>query len=346
MRPQPCPQSVRATATRRVLAPAVGVRPRMQRTTAIARIARQLSELVGGHTETLEDGIDRYRSIRVNEHHLRPSTIVEYERQLDRLVASLGAIPIGHIQPEDVQAHLEGVSPGVLPSHFSVLGAAFRWLDRHGHPGLASSLPERRPRRRGRTEHLTDEEYHQLWLGFDEAQRSHWAWRRVIDALRLMTLVPLRRGEAASLAWSEIDAVGRRILLFEAKTGDRVLPCGARAIAVLEAQPRRSRYVFPGRLGRGHIHDTSLHHAWSRILQRTGLRHLTLHALRHSWASRAARHGVPLEIIRRVLGHSTEWMTARYAHIGASAARGAVESMERAIAGSWQCALPFGGRHG
>jgi integrase len=56
-------------------------------------------------------------------------------------------------------------------------------------------------------------------------------------------------------------------------------------------------------------------------------RSLDLHALRHTAASRFARHGAPLAVTQRILGHSDPKLTARvYVHLGVEEMRGVVES--------------------
>ena len=52
--------------------------------------------------------------------------------------------------------------------------------------------------------------------------------------------------------------------------------------------------------------------------KRAGLRRIKWHDLRHSYASILASGGMPLFLIRGLLGHSSITMTERYAHLAAS----------------------------
>ncbi|HVZ86433.1 MAG TPA: tyrosine-type recombinase/integrase [Polyangia bacterium] len=52
--------------------------------------------------------------------------------------------------------------------------------------------------------------------------------------------------------------------------------------------------------------------------RRAGLRRIKWHDLRHSYASILASGGMPLFLIRGLLGHSSVQMTERYAHLAAS----------------------------
>jgi len=52
--------------------------------------------------------------------------------------------------------------------------------------------------------------------------------------------------------------------------------------------------------------------------KRAALRRIKWHDLRHSYASILASGGMPLFLIRGLLGHSSVKMTERYAHLAAS----------------------------
>lgn len=68
-------------------------------------------------------------------------------------------------------------------------------------------------------------------------------------------------------------------------------------------------------------------HAFGRVADRTGLTDVTFHTLRHTFASRLAQVGVPLNTIRELLGHGTMVMTMRYAHLAPNNLREAVEML-------------------
>jgi integrase len=54
-----------------------------------------------------------------------------------------------------------------------------------------------------------------------------------------------------------------------------------------------------------------------------------VHGLRHSFASRLARNGVPITFAQRLLGHSRVEMTARvYTHLGDEQLRNAIDQIE------------------
>jgi hypothetical protein len=72
--------------------------------------------------------------------------------------------------------------------------------------------------------------------------------------------------------------------------------------------------VFP--TDEGNIHDLSgIRSSLHRILKRAGLPHMTVHALRHTYATTALNSGVAAQNVARLLGHKDGATTLRfYAH--------------------------------
>lgn len=62
------------------------------------------------------------------------------------------------------------------------------------------------------------------------------------------------------------------------------------------------------------IGDRQLTEDWTQARIRCGLRHVRWHDLRHTCASWLVQAGVPLELVKEMLGHSSLSMTIRYAH--------------------------------
>jgi integrase len=92
-------------------------------------------------------------------------------------------------------------------------------------------------------------------------------------------------------------------------------------------------YVFTTEIGTP-IDPDGLQRAWRKVSTRAGLGPLRFHALRHSAATVALAHGVPLEVISRRLGHARYAMTADvYAHVGCEAQRDAADAMQAALDG-------------
>jgi site-specific recombinase XerD len=95
----------------------------------------------------------------------------------------------------------------------------------------------------------------------------------------------------------------------------REVPLSPEAAAALRAHKHlRGPYVFCQEDGEPMTADMMrrpLEHACARA----GLRNVSWHDLRHSFAGHLVMRGVPLRAIRELLGHSTIEMTMRYSHL-------------------------------
>ena len=106
-------------------------------------------------------------------------------------------------------------------------------------------------------------------------------------ALRLVALTGLRREEACSLRWAEVDEAGRCLRLESTKTGRSTRPVGRAALELLRTLPRPSEtWVFPGRDGAGRA---DLKKALAGLFEAAGLAGVRSHDLRRRSPARRRR---------------------------------------------------------
>jgi integrase len=135
----------------------------------------------------------------------------------------------------------------------------------------------------------------------------------------------LRRGEVVKLRWGSVD-FSRRLVTVEGRNAKnrqtRHVPLNDEAVSVLRNWREQS--------GTGaRIFDvaTGFRAAWERVLKRARIGNFRWHDLRHHFASRLVQHGVPLNTVRDLLGHSTVGMSLRYAHLAPDQRREAVAKL-------------------
>jgi hypothetical protein len=87
--------------------------------------------------------------------------------------------------------------------------------------------------------------------------------------------------------------------------------------------------VFP--TDKGNIHDLSgLRSSMGRVLKRAGLPHMTIHALRHTYATTALNAGVAAQNVARLLGHKDGATTLKfYAHYINTEAMNQLDKLEQ-----------------
>jgi len=140
--------------------------------------------------------------------------------------------------------------------------------------------------------------------------------------MKIALYTGMRKGELLKLQWSDVDFERGFILIRNPKGGrDAAIPLNDAARAVLNALPRTSEYVFPGRGGNQRV---EIHKVVRRIADQAGLSKdfRPLHGLRHVYASMLASSGqVDIYVLQRLLTHKSPVMTQRYAHLRDAALR-------------------------
>ena len=149
-----------------------------------------------------------------------------------------------------------------------------------------------------------------------------------VAAFRPLLLTGCRLSEIQFHRWEHVkdDCIELR----DTKNGERVVPLGPEARAVLSDLPREdgNPWVIRGKLPGTNL--TDLQRPWRRIRSRADLEDVRIHDLRHSYASRALALGESLTIIAKLLGHTQVQTTARYAHL----ARDSIQNSAARITGS------------
>jgi integrase len=134
-----------------------------------------------------------------------------------------------------------------------------------------------------------------------------------IGAIRFLLLSGCRRMEVLSLLEKWCDSSSNCIRFGDTKSGAQIRPVGTSAFAAIANVQRRNGWTFPAARGTGHF--VGLPKVLERLCKVAKLEGVTIHVLRHSFASVAAGMGFSELTIAGLLGHSVPGVTARYAHV-------------------------------
>lgn len=161
--------------------------------------------------------------------------------------------------------------------------------------------------------------------------------RRLIDAVRTphnktffwtVYSLGLRLQEGLNLQVGDIDSARMVVHVHRGKgSKDRYVPLPPRTLTVLRqywATHRHQVWLFPA-TGRDHdqavsaaepMARSSVHGAMKRVVQELGFRkRVTIHTLRHSYATHLLEAGVNLRLIQQYLGHRSLQATMVYLHL-------------------------------
>ncbi len=220
-----------------------------------------------------------------------------------------------------------------------VLSAMLQWAKarkfRPDNPGKGVNLNKPKARER----FLSGAELARLGEAFAKAEQQGLN-RNSLAILRLLVLTGARRNEIASLQWEHVDFERGALRLPDSKTGSKVVPLGAPALALLDGLPRKqgSPWVFPAARGKGH--HVGIPRVWRKLRASARLKDIRMHDLRHGFASVAVADGGSLYLVGKVLGHTQAATTQRYAHLQLDPVRAVADRTSRKLAG----ALKGGGK--
>lgn len=292
---------------------------------------------------TLEEWL-RYWMKEVIGPNRAVTTLYGYQKIIENhLGPALGDVPIQKLTPRHLQGYYtlllrdKGLSPNTVRRHHDLLSAALHAAVRHDI--LLRSPTERvEPPRTVQPEigYYGPSELKELYFLVQDT------WLEVI--VKLAGSLGLRREEICGLKWDCVDFQQRKIHICQARTAagavivekETKTRASTRALYMTDdvyflLKRERSRQAENRlRLGpewkdtglvavdrRGKPYSpNAVSLAFTRFIRKNHLPKLTLHGLRHTFATVASAQGAPLFDIGRALGHSTPSTTGRiYTHL-------------------------------
>jgi integrase/recombinase XerD len=144
----------------------------------------------------------------------------------------------------------------------------------------------------------------------------------------------LRTSEVVGLRVEDIDSARGVIAVRGGKGGkDRHVMLSPQLLGILRAYwrlARPPRYLFPGRDDDHPLAPTVLHAACRSAAKAAGLaKRVTIHTLRHSFATHLLENGTDIRIIQVLLGHQNLSSTARYTQVATHVIRATTSPLDR-----------------
>lgn len=144
----------------------------------------------------------------------------------------------------------------------------------------------------------------------------------------------LRASEVVSLKVADIDSDRMLIQVRHGKGAkDRTLMLSHQLLRILRTYWRLARpaeWLFPGRTADKSIDVQVLYAACRSATKAAGLiKRVSVHTLRHSFATHLLENGVDIRIIQVLLGHNNLSTTARYTHVAVTTIAKAQSPLDR-----------------
>lgn len=130
----------------------------------------------------------------------------------------------------------------------------------------------------------------------------------------------LRRSELLSLKPNDIDSKRNLVIIRQAKgKKDRIAPLSVGVLALLRdyyLQYRPKEWLFEGQNHNSPYDERSLANVLKQALQKAKItKPVSLHWLRHSYATHLLESGTDLRYIQEILGHKSSRTTEIYTHV-------------------------------
>ena len=180
---------------------------------------------------------------------------------------------------------------------------------------------------------LADDELGRLCSVLDEHPNV-----RAASAVRLQLLTGARLGEVLASRKDDFDlqrGVWTKPSHQTKQKRTEHIPLSAHAIAliasIIETSDPKSSFLFPGNKPGQPLRE--LKKFWAGVMRRTQITNYRRHDNRHTYASHLVSSGLSLEIVGRLLGHTSTTTTKRYAHLADDPLRAATEQFGSKISG-------------
>ncbi len=132
----------------------------------------------------------------------------------------------------------------------------------------------------------------------------------------------LRRSELLNLKLTDIDSKRNLIIIKQAKgKKDRIVPLSTKIVEMLRnyyIAYKPKSWLFEGQAENTKYDERSLSNVLKQALAKTKInKPVSLHWLRHSYATHLLESGTDLRYIQELLGHSSSRTTEIYTHVSA-----------------------------
>ncbi len=150
-------------------------------------------------------------------------------------------------------------------------------------------------------------------VGRDRQEKIIYPYKRIEDLITTALQTGMRKGEIFKLKWFNVNFEYRYIDILESKSGKaRRVPLTDKLIKVLKSIRKTSEYVFVNPETNEPYNNITI--SFKNLMEKANIQNFRFHDFRHTVATRLVDKGVPLPVVKELLGHSKIETTMRYVH--------------------------------
>ena len=286
------------------------------------------------------------------------TTVYAYRHIMDHIISVLGDIPLQKLTPGQIQRYYaqqmsNGLSSNTVRKHHDLLNHALKVAVVQDVLAVNPVVKVTPPKCIKKEIHFYSPEKLKLLMSLAEGDR-------IEILIKLAAYLGLRREEILGLTWDNVDLDNRLIHIRQVRTAagsmivekDPKTATSARDLyipddvvtALLRERERQEQYkealgseyqdlgyVFCHENGRP-FRPNYVSDLFSKFIRDHELPYITLHGLRHSFATMANSLGIPMYDIGKALGHSTPATTSKvYTHLLEPTHEGTMKKIAEAL---------------
>ena len=299
-------------------------------------------------TLNIVQALQRFLTYLESERNASPLTVAAYRRDLEDFIACFAALeetddwtqlPVDSFTEGHLRAYIRqlrgerGLHKSSLNRHLASLRSFCKYLCREGLIAENPALMLARPRSEKRLPRfLYFEEMTALLAAPDAATLTGKRDRAILE---LLCCCGLRVAEAAALNIDALDRERGYLRVYGKGGRERLQPIDRDTVAVIDdylaARRREGQPTGPGEplfLNRfaHRLSDRSYRSIVDKYMEQAALsKHISPHALRHTFATRLLDNGADIRAVQELLGHADVGTTQLYTHVSVSRVKAVYE---------------------
>ena len=273
---------------------------------------------------TRKNRLEQWVTIWFND-YIVPNKSASYTRTIRSFLnkhfwdSKIAKKEIGKLTPIDAQRFIASVkSPSVRATVYIIMNTAMRSLKKNRI--IKENVFEQidKPKRGIAKKYIPTDKELLAWL---EANKGHW----VYHVSRFLATTGLRIGEALGLDRKDIDYTAKLIHVTKAynsttrhvqkpktRASTRDVPLSLATSVIIAEFPSHDQDALLGFVPKFHM----VSKVFNDHADRFGFKRLTLHGLRHYFATKCFEAGIPPKVVQGWLGHASYKMTMdTYTHV-------------------------------